>query len=182
MDKLFESLPQIIATAAQSNLGMLALLSVALSLLAYFFFARASEKARVGVFLLLFLGVVGFGVAMFRAAPAAPDSRPAALSGEAKTLLKLAALDPGGLVLYEKYGAGVDLHSNGISLVTSKSDHQALARWESALEELTRRGLLKARGTAGEIWEITKQGYDLARQDGTAPAVPAPAAAARNPP
>ena len=102
MDKLFESLPQIITAAAQSNLGMLALLSVALSVLAYFFFARASEKARVGVFVLLFLGVMGFGVAMFRASPGPQAPPQAALSNEAKTLLAHAARDPGGLILYEK--------------------------------------------------------------------------------
>jgi hypothetical protein len=182
VDKLFEHLPAIISAAAQSYLGILALLAVALSVLAYFFFARASEKARVGIFVLLFLGVAGFGVAMFRAAPAGPLATPTALSKEAKTLLKQASQDPSGLVLYEKFGAGVDLHTNGVSLVTSKADHQGLARWEAALEELTRQGLLKARGTAGEIWEITAQGYDFARKADVASDLPAQSAAPRNPP
>ena len=128
MDKLFESLPQIITAAAQSNLGMLALLSVALSVLAH------------------------------------------------------AARDPGGLILYEKFGGGVDFHTNSVSLVTSNADHQALARWEAALEQLTRQGLLKARGTAGEIWEVTDQGYTLARRPDVASALPAQSAAPRNPP
>ena len=163
MDKLFEHLPAIISAAAQSYLGILALLAVALSVLAYFFFARASEKARVGIFVLLFLGVAGFGVAMFRAAPAGPLSTPAALSKEAKTLLKQASLDPSGLVLYEKFGAGVDLHTNGVSLVTSKADHRALAQWEAALEELMQQGLLVPRGSRGEVFEITKKGYDVAQ-------------------
>jgi hypothetical protein len=59
----------IITAAAQSNLGILALLVVALSVLAYFFFASASEKTKVGIFAMLFMGVVGFGVAMFRSVP-----------------------------------------------------------------------------------------------------------------
>lgn len=182
MDKLFESLPQIITAAAQSNLGMLALLSVALSVLAYFFFAQASEKARVGIFVLLFLGVMGFGVAMFRASPGPQAAPQADLSKEAKTLLAHAARDPGGLVLYEKFGAGVDLHTNGVSLVTRKDDHRELARWEAALEQLTRQGLLKARGTAGEIWEVTDQGYTFAQRPDVASAVPAQSGAPRNPP
>jgi hypothetical protein len=168
MDALTARLPEIITAAAQSYLGILALLSVALALLAYFFFAKASEKVRVGIFVLLFVGVIAFGVAMFRAshesspAPAAA----AALSREAQILLKGAAADPSGLVLFERYGASVDLHTNGVSLLTSKEDHRALASWESALQELQKGGLLAAQGERGEVFEITKQGYDAAKRIG----------------
>lgn len=55
MDNLSENLPQIISAAAESHLGILALLSIALSVLAYFFFSSASEKVKVGIFTLLFL-------------------------------------------------------------------------------------------------------------------------------
>jgi len=168
MDPLFKSLPDIIKAAAQSQLGILALLVVALSILAYVFFAKAAMKIRVGIFVLLFAGVVGFGVAMFRASAAGgPTGTGAgasngALSKEARTLLAAAAADPSGLVLYEKFGAGVDLHTNGVSLLTDKSDHRAVATWESALQELVDRGLLGARGDRGEVYEITKKGYDAA--------------------
>jgi hypothetical protein len=164
MDKLVERLPDIITAAAQSYLGILALLSVALSLLAYFFFAKASEKVKVGIFVLLFLGVIGFGVAMFRVSDRSPISTQTALSKEAKILLKGAASDPSGLVTFERYGAGVDLHTNGVSLLTSKEDHRALAVWESALQELVEDGLLVAHGERGEIFEITKKGYDVAKR------------------
>jgi len=168
MDQLFKSLPDIIKAAAQSQLGILALLVVALSILAYLFFAKAAVKIRVGIFVLLFAGVIGFGVAMFRASDASgpPESGPGAskgaLSKEARTLLVAAAADPSGLVLYEKFGAAVDLHTNGVSLLTDKSDHRAVAAWESALQELVDRGLLGARGDRGEVYEITKKGYDAA--------------------
>ena len=163
MDKLAESLPQIITAAAQSHLGILALLVVALSVLAFFFFAKASEKVKVGIFVMLFLGVIAFGVAMFRVAQPRAEAAPAAvpLSGEARTLLQGAASDPAGLVLFERYGAGVDLHTNGVSLFTEKQDHKAMATWEAALDELVDRGLLVARGERGEVFEITKQGYDF---------------------
>jgi hypothetical protein len=65
VNELSSNLPQIITAAAQSLLGILALLALALSVLAYFFFASASEKVKVGIFAMLFLGVTGFGVAMF---------------------------------------------------------------------------------------------------------------------
>lgn len=164
MDALTARLPEIITAAAQSYLGILALLSIALSVLAYFFFATASEKVKVGIFVLLFLGVAAFGAAMFRASHDSPSSAPTALSNEAQILLKQAAADPSGLVLFERYGASVDLHTNGVSLLTSKEDHRALALWESALQELVRDGLLISRGERGEIFEITKQGYDAAKR------------------
>ena len=169
MDKLIERLPEIITAAAQSYLGILALLAVTLSLLAYSFFARASEKVKVGIFVLLFLGVLGFGGAMFRASTGSsitpqPEPSIATLSKEAKTLLKEAALDPSGLVLFERYGAGVDLHTNSKSLFTSKEDHHALAVWESALQELVKDGLLVAQGDRGEVFEITKKGYEVAER------------------
>lgn len=170
MEKLAESLPQIITAAAQSHLGILALLSVALSILAFFFFAKASEKVKVGIFVMLFLGVIAFGVAMFRVSQEEPAPARAALSDEARTLLQGAASDPSGLVLFERYGAGVDLHTNGVSLFTDKQDHRALASWESALAELVERGLLVPRGERGEVFEITKRGYDLAASAAQPPA------------
>lgn len=177
MDKLIEHLPQIIAAAAQSYLGILALLSVALSVLAYFFFAGASEKVKVGIFVLLFLGVVGFGAAMFRAAekappvaqpqpspPISPQPTPnpvAALSKEANLLLKEAASDPAGIVLFAHYGGGVELQTNDKNLITDQS-RRAVAVWESALQELLDHGLLVERGQKGEVFEVTKKGFDVA--------------------
>lgn len=77
MSDLSANLPQIISAAAQSQLGILALLSVALSVLAYFFFSAASEKVKVGIFAMLFAGVIGFGVAMFRTPATAQPPAPA---------------------------------------------------------------------------------------------------------
>jgi len=167
MDKLIERLPEIITAAAQSRLGILALLSVALSVLAYVFFAKASEKVRVGIFVMLFLGVFGFGTAMFRETADVPIEHPpvssqAALSKEAKILLTEAAADSSGLVVFERFGESVDLHSNGVSLFTDKENHRALAIWESAIQELITQQLLIARDDRGELFEITKKGYDVA--------------------
>jgi hypothetical protein len=176
MDKMFEHLPAIISAAAQSFLGTFALLSVALSVLAYFFFAKAREKVRVGVFVLLFLGVFGFAAAMFResagasiTSPPAASTAAAPLSKEAKLLLKGAAADPSGLVLFERFGTSDDLHTNGESFYTDKADHQALATWEAALEELVKAGLLVDRGDQHEIYEITKKGYEESKRDQARP-------------
>lgn len=168
MDTLAQRLPEIITAAAQSYLGILALLSIALAVLAYFFFAKASEKVKVGIFVLLFVGVIAFGAAMFRASGGGPKQgdtvAQAALSNEARILLQKGAQDPGGTILFEYYGDGVDLHTNGESLLTSKRDHEALAMWEAAVQELVNAGLLTARGERGEVFEMTKQGYDAAKR------------------
>jgi len=122
MDQLFKSLPDIIKAAAQSQLGILALLVVALSILAYVFFAKATVNVRVGIFVLLFAGVVGSASRCFvhwmptchrRRVPA---HRRVVYRRRARALLTAAAADPGGYVLYEKFGASVDLHTNGVSL------------------------------------------------------------------
>jgi len=173
MDTLIEGLPEIITAAAQSHLGILALLSVALAVLAYFFFAKSAIKIRVWIFVLLFLGVVGFAVAMFRVAEPRGDSVPrpaenaaqsAALSEQAVKILTTAAQDPAGQVLFERYGASVDLHSNGVSLFTDKGDHRTMVTWEAALDELVQQGLLVNWGGNGEIFELTRQGYEAAEK------------------
>ena len=169
MDTVAGRLPEIITAAAQSYLGILALLSIALAVLAYFFFAKASEKVKVGIFVLLFFGVIAFGSAMFRASGGASphgdaDAPQVALSNEAKVLLRKGAKDPGGTIVFEFFGDSVDLHTNGASLLTNKADHQAIATWQAALQELVKAGLLTAHGDRGEVFEMTKQGYDAAKR------------------
>ena len=102
MSELSSNLPQIITAAAQSLLGILALLALALSVLAYFFFANASEKVKVGIFAMLFVGVTGFGMAMFGSQSAphtvqtaqAPTSPMAASSGTGQLDIAPSAGDP----------------------------------------------------------------------------------------
>lgn len=189
MDALAQQLPQIISAAAQSPLGILALLVVALAALAYVFFARASEKARLGVFLLLFAGVAGFAVALLRAAPRAADAGaataqdstpgtgsigatsdatpaaidPAALSAEARILLREAAADEGGMVTYVHYGAGSELSANGRNVLPDQSP-RTLASWEGALKELLDAGLLSANSPDAEIFRVTSAGFEVAKR------------------
>ena len=170
MDALAPQLPHIIAAAAQSELGILALLVVALAALAYVFFARASERARLGVFVLLFAGVVGFALAMFQAAPHPPMAaringklavNPETLSSEARVVLREAAADPGGAVTLVHYGAGSELIANDRNLLPDPT-RRTLATWEAALQELLAAGLLSATRTDAEIFRVTREGYEVA--------------------
>lgn len=189
MDALAQQLPQIISAAAQSPLGILALLVVALAALAYVFFARASEKARLGVFVLLFAGVAGFAVALLRAAPRAPDAGaatvrdstlatgsigaasdatpaaidPTALSAEARILLREADADEGGMVTLVHYGAGSELSANDKNLLPDQS-LRTLATWEGALKELLDAGLLSAKSPDAEIFHVTRAGFEAAKR------------------
>jgi len=73
---LTKTLPDIIREAAKSELGILALLIVAVGLLAYVFFRQASERIKVGVFALIFAGAAGYGIAVVKTAQA-PRNGPA---------------------------------------------------------------------------------------------------------
>ena len=64
-------IPAIIEQAAKSPLGLFALMVIALSVLGFVFFRGASERTRVAMFVLLFVGVASFGVAAMRVAPEA---------------------------------------------------------------------------------------------------------------
>ena len=119
---------------------------------------------------LLVIGTIVIGLAAFTDAAqkllalSGPFASTPALSKEAKVLLKETASDPSGLLLFEHFGASVDLHpASGVSLFTDKGDHYAMTQWESAIQELIKAGLLVVRDSRGEVFEITKKGYDTAK-------------------
>jgi TolA-binding protein len=83
MEKLIEQAPKIIEAAAKSPLGLLALMILALSILAFLFFRKAALRLRVSMFMVVFLGFVFLGAALyqvtttdksFTAGPNAPTS------------------------------------------------------------------------------------------------------------
>jgi len=90
-----------------------------------------------------------------------PDEWKVLLESTMAAGIAVTAADPSGLVLFERFGASVDLHTNnGESFFTDKADHQALATWEAALQELVKAELFVDDGGKGEVFEITKKGYD----------------------
>jgi fucose permease len=62
----WKTIPEIIHQAAGSQLGLLALMIIGLAILAVFFFRRADVKVQLSLFIMLFLGVVAFGVAVLK--------------------------------------------------------------------------------------------------------------------
>lgn len=83
------------------------------------------------------------------------------LSKEAALLLKEAAADSHGIVMLLRHLGGTDLQANGKNLITDRS-RRAVATWEAALQELVNEELLMQRGHKGEVFEVTKKGYEVA--------------------
>jgi hypothetical protein len=66
MDQIAKNLPEIIKASASSPLGILALMIIALAILAFYFFKAASEKARIMIFVILFVGVAALAGVIMR--------------------------------------------------------------------------------------------------------------------
>lgn len=83
------------------------------------------------------------------------------LSYEARILLKEASLDPHGTILHVRYIGGTNIQTNGRNVIPS-GERRDVAKWEQALEELTDKGLVVARGHKGEMFEVSNLGYQIA--------------------
>lgn len=83
------------------------------------------------------------------------------LSDEARRLLKEATLDSHGTIIMLRHIGGTDLQTNGKNLIDVQ-DRKVVAKWESALEQLRLESLVIERGTKGEVFEVTDQGFKIA--------------------
>lgn len=86
------------------------------------------------------------------------------LSKEARDLLLEAAAGKDGYVLRVMTSGGLTIQTNKKNLVTSPKDARCQALWEAALNELVQHGLLEGRGSKGETFRVTRDGYELADQ------------------
>jgi hypothetical protein len=80
---------------------------------------------------------------------------------EARLLLKEASRDPRGAILHVRFIGGTEIQTNGKNLISS-NERRDIAKWEQALEELTVKGLVVARGVKGELFELSNIGYQVA--------------------
>jgi hypothetical protein len=72
-----------------------------------------------------------------------------------------ASLDRSGHILHARYISGVALQTNGKQLIPDKNP-RSIAAWEGALDELAQLSLIKALGHKGEVYQVTREGYDVA--------------------
>lgn len=83
------------------------------------------------------------------------------LSPDALVLLSAASADGSGVVLFERFGSGAEISSND-KVLNEDSSPRTLARWEGAIEELEKGGLLRATSAAREVFELTRDGFAAA--------------------
>ena len=84
-------------------------------------------------------------------------------SEEAKRLLVEASLDKHGDILVTRTSSGYQVQTNGKPMVSSQ-EAKSVAAWRAAVNELLSANAIEARGTKGEVFEVTKLGHDLAEQ------------------
>jgi len=82
------------------------------------------------------------------------------LSDEAKAILK-AAVAGGGRLIHVKYMGGDDIQAGGQSMIPDK-DPRTIACWLGGLEDLRRRRYVKDLGHKGEVFEVTREGFEVA--------------------
>lgn len=82
------------------------------------------------------------------------------LSKESKILLKEACNDPNGQIIKLHSLEGVSITVNGKQIITS-NERRVVSKWEAAIDELLGNHMINAIGTKGEIFQITKDGYEI---------------------
>ena len=90
------------------------------------------------------------------------DSVRTELSEEAKKLLLTAVAEEGQIICVRTFG-GLTVKAKTTALFSGR-EHREEARWLSAVEELQDARLIQDRGHKGEVFEVTKLGYEVADQ------------------
>ena len=84
------------------------------------------------------------------------------LSSEAKAILKEAVIGDGSIIRTRTLG-GQSITTNGRSMIPDK-EPRTIARWVGALEDLLGYGYVKELGHQGEVFEVTREGYEAVDQ------------------
>lgn len=87
-------------------------------------------------------------------------SKAAELTHEAKTIL-LEASAGDDMVMYHRSMGGEHIQANGKSLIP-ENNQRTIALWVGGIEDLARRRFIKDLGHKGEVFEITREGYEAA--------------------
>jgi hypothetical protein len=82
------------------------------------------------------------------------------LSDEGKAI-QLAAVGGDGHVTHSRYMGGESLQAGGKSMISDTSRRE-VARWVGGLEDLQRRRFIRDLGHKGEVFEVTREGYEAA--------------------
>lgn len=89
-----------------------------------------------------------------------PRSFEIGISSKAIELLSVACKSSNGEIIKSRYLSGTSISAGRTEFIHSQ-DRKEVAEWEAALKELRALGLVEAMGAKGEIYEVTKAGYDF---------------------
>jgi Domain of unknown function (DUF4062) len=89
-----------------------------------------------------------------------PASLASLLSEDAKRLL-VAAKSSDGDIMYVRYMGGASIQAANKNFIEPYSDREE-ARWRAALDELHGYRLIESSGSEGEVFRLTKLGYEVA--------------------
>jgi hypothetical protein len=84
------------------------------------------------------------------------------LSKEARHLLLEAVKDPHGSIMKVRTLGGLTVQTNSKNMLTDPKDARCAALWEGAVDELLENGLIADFGYKGEVFRVTRTGYQLA--------------------
>jgi hypothetical protein len=82
------------------------------------------------------------------------------ISDDALRLLAEASQDSSGSIIRIRTAAGLGFTTNGKHMA-ERGNPKSEARWEAALQELIRQGLLRQSDSRGEIFAVTHAGYNM---------------------
>jgi Domain of unknown function (DUF4062) len=83
------------------------------------------------------------------------------LAREAQVLLKAAAHDPAGVILYLKRLADTVIQISGKNFI-EQQEPRVVALWAEAMKELEAKKLIESAGAKGEIFKVTAEGFRVA--------------------
>lgn len=83
------------------------------------------------------------------------------ISMEAEDLLKEAVKDANGRIMKIGFMGGTVVQTNGRNFTENK-DARTIALWEGAVNELLEAGFIEKRGQKGEVFALTRLGYEYA--------------------
>lgn len=85
------------------------------------------------------------------------------ISDEAMKLLQTACEASDGTILKSEDLSGTYIETNGENFVVAQ-ERREVAKWEGALEELSNMGFIQLKGLSGDIFVVSKNGYDYIEQ------------------
>ena len=92
--------------------------------------------------------------------PRAKIPEPVGLSNEAQAILKKGAVGDGYIYYFQTFD-GTDIQAGSVPMIPDNNP-RTIARWVGGLEDLQERGYIRDTDYKGEVFQVTREGYEVA--------------------